>query len=86
MELHALFPSLPPSLPPFGGAGVEPTFLTTVPFSLLPTELLTQDFCSTAAGIWPWEMELGQAWIHLPVAILVWPWSTRGQVWIMEKG
>lgn len=72
----------------FSSVGVEPTFLTTVPFSLQlqTTELLTQDLCSTVAGIWPWEMELSQEWFHLPVTILVWPWCTRGQEWIMERG
>lgn len=55
----------------FSSVGVEPTFLTTVPFSLQlqTTELLTQDLCSTVAGIWPWEMELSQEWFHLPVTI-----------------
>lgn len=60
--------------------GVEPPFLMIVLFSLQlqPTKLLTQDLCSTVAGIWPWETELNQGWFHLPVAILVWPWSTGG--------
>lgn len=49
------------------------------------TKLLTQDLCSTVAGIGPWETELNQGWFHLPVAILVWPWSTGGQIQIMER-
>lgn len=31
-------------------------------------------------------MEVIQEQFHLPVAILMWPWSTRWQVQIMETG
>lgn len=36
--------------------------------------------------VWPWEMEVIQERFHLPVAILMGPWSTRWQVQIMETG
>lgn len=72
----------------FSGIGVEPPSLMIELFSLQrqPTKLLTRALCSIVAGIWPGEMELNQEWFHLPVAILVWPWSTRGQVGIMGRG